>query len=74
MWAPGRHVSRVPFRGLEGRPIRDVSRAEIASVVDDNAEEIANAEDSMAGSRAVARDCPVEQRRSSALGKVYSVG
>lgn len=49
VWAPGRHVSRVPFRGLEGRPIRDVSRAEIASVIDDNPEEIFNAGDPMLG-------------------------
>ena len=47
VWAPGRHMRRVPFRGLEDRPIRDVSRSEIASVIDDNAKEIASAEDPM---------------------------
>ena len=47
VWAPGRHVRRAPFRGLEDRPIRDVSRSEIASVIDDNAKEIASAEDPM---------------------------
>ena len=47
VWAPGRHVRRVPFRGLEDRPIRDVSRSEIASVIDDNAKEIASGEDPM---------------------------
>ena len=47
VWAPGTHVQRVPFRGLEDRPIRDVSRSEIASVIDDNAKEIASAEDPM---------------------------
>ena len=47
VWAPGMHVRRVPFRGLKDRPIRDVSRSEIASVIDDNAKEIASAEDSM---------------------------
>ena len=47
VWAPGRHERRVPFRGLEDRPIRDISRSEIASVIDDNAKEIASAEDPM---------------------------
>ena len=45
VWAPGSHVDRVPFRGLNGRQIRDVSRTEIASVIDANARALANAED-----------------------------
>ena len=36
VWAPGSHSDRVPFQGLKGRHIRDVSRTEIASVIDAN--------------------------------------
>ena len=45
VWAPGRRAERVPFRGLEARSIHDVSRAEVASVIDDNARELAEADD-----------------------------
>ena len=45
VWAPGTYAQRVPFRGLEARSIRDVSRAEIASVIDDHAGDLAEAED-----------------------------
>ena len=45
VWAPGTHSQRVPFRGLEARSIRDVSRAEIASVIDDHAGNLAGAQD-----------------------------
>ncbi|MCY4065351.1 MAG: DUF3320 domain-containing protein [Rhodospirillaceae bacterium] len=34
VWAPGSHSDRVPFRGLNGRSIRDISRTEIGSVID----------------------------------------
>lgn len=47
VWAPATHADRVPFRGLNGRQIRDVSRTEIASVIDANARVLANAEDSI---------------------------
>ena len=47
VWAPGRHARRVPFRGLEDRSIQDVSRAEIASVIDKNDGEITKADDPM---------------------------
>ena len=47
VWAPGSHSDRVPFRGLNGRQIRDVSRTEIASVIDAHAHALANAEDSI---------------------------
>ena len=45
VWAPGSHSARTPFRGLNGRHIRDVSRTEIASVIDANARALGNAED-----------------------------
>ena len=45
VWAPGSHADRVPFRSLDDRSIRDVSRAEIASVIDAHALELAEAED-----------------------------
>ena len=47
VWAPGSHSGRVPFRGLNSRQVRDVSRTEIASVIDVNARALANAEDSI---------------------------
>ena len=47
VWALGKYARRVPFRGLEARSIRDVSRAEIASVMDNNARKLANADDPM---------------------------
>ena len=45
VWAPGSHSNRVPFRGLNGRPIRDISRTEIGWVIDAHAHALANAED-----------------------------
>ncbi len=45
VWAPGSHSDWVPFRGLNGRPIRDISRAEIGSVIDTLARALANEED-----------------------------
>ena len=45
VWAPGNHTDRVPFRGLNGRAIRDVSRAEIASAIDTHARQLAKTED-----------------------------
>ena len=47
VWVPGEHARRVPFCGLRQRSIRDVSRAEIASVIDENVEEIYEADDPM---------------------------
>ena len=47
VWAPGSHAVRVPFRGLNGRAIRDVSRTEIASVIDTHWRDLARAEDSV---------------------------
>ena len=44
VWAPGSHSDRVPFRGLNGRPIREISRAEIGSVIDAHARDLANEE------------------------------
>ncbi len=46
-WAPSSHADRVPFRGLDGRAIREVSRAEIASVIELHVAELARAEDPM---------------------------
>ena len=45
VWATGSHSARTTFRGLNGRHIRDVSRTEIASVIDANARALGNAED-----------------------------
>ncbi len=45
VWAPGSHADRVPFRGLNGRPIREISRTEIGSVLDAHAPDLANEED-----------------------------
>ena len=45
VWAPGSHADRVPFRGLDGRPIREVSRTEIASVIDVHARDLENEDD-----------------------------
>ena len=45
VWPPGRHSNRVPFRGLDGRSIRDISRTEIGSVIDAHALDLANEDD-----------------------------
>ena len=45
VWAPGSLSDRVPFRGLNGRAIREVSRAEIRSVIDAHSYDLANEED-----------------------------
>ena len=45
VWAPGRHSDRVPFRGLDGRSIREISRTEIGSVIDAHARDLAKEED-----------------------------
>lgn len=45
VWAPGSHSDRVPFRGLDGRPIREISRTEIASVIDAHARDLENEDD-----------------------------
>ena len=45
VWAPGSHTNRVAFRGLNDRTIRDVSRAEIASVIDLHAPTLEAADD-----------------------------
>ena len=45
VWAPGCYADRVVFRGLNGRTIRDISRTEIASVIDAHVEQLAEAED-----------------------------
>ena len=47
LWAPGKFAPRVPFRGLRDRPIQDVSRAELASCIDENTDEMAKADDPM---------------------------
>ena len=47
VWAPGSHTDRVAFRGLSDRTIRDVSRAEIASVIDSHAPALEAADDSI---------------------------
>ena len=47
LWVPDQHARRTRFRGLKGRSIQDVSRTEIASVIDDLASEISRADDPM---------------------------
>ncbi len=47
VWVPGSHSDRVPFRGLNGRPIREISRTEIAAVIDTHAHDLANEEDAI---------------------------
>ena len=45
IWASGSHSDRVPFRGPNSRPIREISRTEIGSVIDAHARDLANEED-----------------------------
>lgn len=45
VWPRGAYATRVPFRGLKGRSLRDVSRTEIAWVIDRHASAIRSAED-----------------------------
>ena len=45
VWAPVSHADRVPFRKLGDRALRDVSRAEVASVIDAHTEQLAESED-----------------------------
>ena len=45
VWAPGSHSDRVPFRGLKDRPIRDISRTEVASVIDAHGSDLAKEDD-----------------------------
>ncbi len=40
VWPVGKYSKRVPFRGMDNRSVREVSRSEIASVIDDNAQEL----------------------------------
>ena len=47
VWAPGSHTDRVAFRGLSDRTIRDVSLAEIASVIDAHAPKLEAADDTI---------------------------
>lgn len=46
-WLPDTYSPRVPFNGLKGRSLRDISRTEIASLIDDNIDAINNADDSL---------------------------
>lgn len=45
VWESGSHSPRVPFRGLNGRAIREISRTEISSVIDTHADDLANEDD-----------------------------
>ena len=45
VWARGSHWDRVPFRGLNGRAIRDISRTEIGSVIDAHAYVLSSEQD-----------------------------
>lgn len=45
VWAAGTIRERSPFRGLLGRPIQDVSRTEIASVLDEIVDDLSTSDD-----------------------------
>lgn len=45
LWPKGSVKARIPFRGMAGRTIREISRAEIADLIDQNAAKILAAED-----------------------------
>ena len=45
VWAPDSYSDRVPFRGLDGREVQEISRTEIASVIDAREHELAGEED-----------------------------
>ena len=45
VWTPGSHSDRVPFRGLDGRAIRDISRTEIGSIIDAHAYVLSSEQD-----------------------------
>ncbi len=47
VWASGSHSDRTPFQGLNGRPIREISRTEIGSLIDVHVRDLANEEDSI---------------------------
>ncbi|MDO5656755.1 MAG: DUF3320 domain-containing protein [Paracoccus sp. (in: a-proteobacteria)] len=45
LWTRGGIKDRVPFRGMDGRSLREISRTEIAELIDRNATRISEAED-----------------------------
>ncbi|PWL16429.1 DNA helicase [Falsochrobactrum shanghaiense] len=45
LWLKGSVKDRVPFRGMDGRSLREISRTEIAELIDRNATRISAAED-----------------------------
>lgn len=45
IWEAGSYADRIPFRGLASRSIRDVSRTEIATVIDSNLKTFAATDD-----------------------------
>ncbi len=45
VWAPDSYADRIPFRGLNDRPTRDLPPAEIASVIDAHSGQLAEEED-----------------------------
>jgi len=45
VWLPGAYRDRIPYRGLENRAIRDVSRSEVATVLDEIGSDLAASED-----------------------------
>ncbi|WMS41581.1 DUF3320 domain-containing protein [Acuticoccus sp. MNP-M23] len=58
VWPQGASLDRVPFGGLRGRAVRDVSRTEIADVIANSRRAIASAEDGtleLARAMAIAR-------------------
>ena len=45
VWAKGSIVDRIPFRGMGERALRDISRTEIAALIDVHAQRLASSED-----------------------------
>ena len=45
VWLPGTHQDRIPYRGLNSRVISDVSRSEVATVLDDIGADLTASED-----------------------------
>ena len=71
VWPQGGFTERTPYRGLENRWIQEVSRTEIASVLDDCAADIAQSEDpilTLARTLGIAR---LSDKARRYLGEVY---
>lgn len=70
IWAAGTYRERVPFRGLLGRPIQDVSRTEIATVIDAVKDDLSGSEDQIGD---LARHMGISRVSNSARRYLQSV-